>query len=195
MLPGRPVAFDASGPSRGSYETYSRGHGETPPPRRKAYKHPREPQGMTIPLFIGGLGPPELLLIAGVLILLFGASKLPKLARSMGSATGEFKKGRQEVEEELEEIKEGPSATDGEPAATDEEPAVDRRGTGRDRRGTGRDRRGTGRRDRTGAGVRHRRARTRPRAVRGLTRLSARLLRLSFRSRYVRPARGRGKSL
>ncbi len=59
---------------------------------------------MTTPLFIGGLGPPELLLIAGVLILLFGASKLPKLARSMGSATGEFKKGRQQVEEELEEI-------------------------------------------------------------------------------------------
>jgi sec-independent protein translocase protein TatA len=59
---------------------------------------------MTTPLFIGGLGPPELLLIAGILILLFGASKLPELARSMGSATGEFKKGRQEVEEELEEI-------------------------------------------------------------------------------------------
>jgi sec-independent protein translocase protein TatA len=58
-------------------------------------------------LFIGGLGPPELLLIAGVLILLFGASKLPKLARSMGSATGEFKKGRQEVEEELGDIQEG----------------------------------------------------------------------------------------
>lgn len=61
---------------------------------------------MTFPLFIGGLGPPELLLIAGVLILLFGASKLPKLARSVGTATGEFKKGREEVEEELEEIRE-----------------------------------------------------------------------------------------
>ena len=80
---------------------------------------------MTIPLFIGGLGPPELLLIAGVLILLFGASKLPKLARSMGSATGEFKKGRQEVEEELEEIKEGPDSADEEPTATTEEPAVE----------------------------------------------------------------------
>ena len=57
---------------------------------------------MTIPLFVGGLGPPELAIIALALILLFGASKLPKLARSMGSATGEFKKGRQEVEEELE---------------------------------------------------------------------------------------------
>lgn len=65
---------------------------------------------MTFPLFIGGLGPPELLLIAGVLILLFGASKLPKLARSVGTATGEFKKGREEVEEELEEIREGEEA-------------------------------------------------------------------------------------
>ena len=59
---------------------------------------------MTIPLFVGGLGPPELAIIALALILLFGASKLPKLARSMGSATGEFKKGRQEVEEELENM-------------------------------------------------------------------------------------------
>ena len=59
---------------------------------------------MTIPLFLGGLGPPELAIIALALILLFGASKLPKLARSMGSATGEFKKGRQEVEEELEDM-------------------------------------------------------------------------------------------
>lgn len=57
-------------------------------------------------LFIGGLGPMELGLVALVLILLFGASKLPDLARSMGSATGEFKKGRQEVEEELEEMQE-----------------------------------------------------------------------------------------
>ncbi|MFQ3284325.1 MAG: sec-independent protein translocase protein TatA [Natronomonas sp.] len=69
---------------------------------------------MVRPLFIGGLGPPELLLIAGVLILLFGASKLPKLARSMGTATGEFKKGREEVEDELEEMREGDEP--GEPA-------------------------------------------------------------------------------
>ncbi|WP_181692508.1 twin-arginine translocase TatA/TatE family subunit [Natronomonas sp. LN261] len=68
---------------------------------------------MTLPLFIGGLGPPELLLIAGVLILLFGASKLPKLARSMGTATGEFKKGREEVEEELEELRDDGTAETG----------------------------------------------------------------------------------
>jgi sec-independent protein translocase protein TatA len=59
---------------------------------------------MLIPLQLGIPGGPELLLIVGIVILLFGASKLPKLARSMGSATGEFKKGRQEVEEELDEM-------------------------------------------------------------------------------------------
>lgn len=59
---------------------------------------------MTALLFVGGLGPMELGLIAGVMILLFGASKLPTLARSMGSATGEFKKGRQQVEQELQDV-------------------------------------------------------------------------------------------
>jgi len=74
---------------------------------------------MSIPLFIGGLGPLELGAIALIVILLFGASKLPDLARSMGSATGEFKKGRQEVEEELEEMQE---EGDGEEVATEPEP-------------------------------------------------------------------------
>ena len=63
---------------------------------------------MSTLLFIGGLGPLELGAIALIVILLFGASKLPELARSMGSATGEFKKGRQEVEEELEEMQDEP---------------------------------------------------------------------------------------
>jgi sec-independent protein translocase protein TatA len=74
---------------------------------------------MSLPLFIGGLGPPELAIIALAVILLFGASKLPKLARSMGSATGEFKKGRQEVEEELEEIQ---GEADEEDVAAEAEP-------------------------------------------------------------------------
>lgn len=37
------------------------------------------------------LGPTELLIIAGVLVLLFGATKLPKLARSMGESARIFK--------------------------------------------------------------------------------------------------------
>ena len=43
------------------------------------------------PLLIGGLGGPELLIILAVLLLLFGASKLPELARGGGQALRIFK--------------------------------------------------------------------------------------------------------
>ncbi len=46
---------------------------------------------MTSPLLIGGLGTTELLLIFAVIILLFGASKLPELARGSGRALRIFK--------------------------------------------------------------------------------------------------------
>ena len=45
---------------------------------------------MTIPL-IAGLGTPELLIILAVVVLLFGASKLPDLARNSGRALRIFK--------------------------------------------------------------------------------------------------------
>jgi sec-independent protein translocase protein TatA len=38
-------------------------------------------------------GGPEWLIVLGVIVLLFGAKKLPELARSMGKASSEFKKG------------------------------------------------------------------------------------------------------
>ncbi|WP_137285302.1 twin-arginine translocase TatA/TatE family subunit [Halorussus salinisoli] len=44
----------------------------------------------------------EMMVILLIAVLLFGANKVPKLARSMGEAQGEFKKGRQELEQELE---------------------------------------------------------------------------------------------
>lgn len=47
------------------------------------------------------IGTQELLIIFAVVLLLFGASKLPELARSMGKAAGEFKKARMESEREL----------------------------------------------------------------------------------------------
>jgi len=39
------------------------------------------------------LGPPELLIILVLVLLLFGGAKLPKLARSLGEAQKEFKDG------------------------------------------------------------------------------------------------------
>ncbi len=59
------------------------------------------------PSFIPGVpGGPELLIILFIAILLFGANKIPKLARSTGEAMGEFQKGREKVETELEEMRE-----------------------------------------------------------------------------------------
>lgn len=46
-------------------------------------------------------GGPELFIILAIAVLLFGANKLPELARSSGQAMGEFKRGRQELESEL----------------------------------------------------------------------------------------------
>ena len=45
------------------------------------------------------LGPPELLILLVIILLLFGATKLPKLARSMGEAQREFKKGLRDNDE------------------------------------------------------------------------------------------------
>jgi sec-independent protein translocase protein TatA len=60
-------------------------------------------QNAIVPLFPGLPGGPELLIVLFVLVLLFGANKIPKLARSTGQAMGEFKRGREEIEEELQE--------------------------------------------------------------------------------------------
>lgn len=49
-------------------------------------------------------GPMEIALIVVIIIVLFGASKIPELARSLGKATGEFKKGQKEIERELTEV-------------------------------------------------------------------------------------------
>ena len=50
------------------------------------------------------IGTSEVVLIVLVVILLFGANKIPELARSLGKATGEFKKGKQETELEVQEV-------------------------------------------------------------------------------------------
>lgn len=52
-----------------------------------------------------GLGSQELLIILVIIVLLFGASKVPELARSLGKAKKEFKKGMEEGEKEEAEAK------------------------------------------------------------------------------------------
>ena len=64
-------------------------------------------------------GGSELLIVLLIAVLLFGANKIPKLARSSGQAIGEFQKGREEVEQELSEIKEGPGDEEDEVTTTE----------------------------------------------------------------------------
>ncbi|WP_129115095.1 Sec-independent protein translocase subunit TatA/TatB [Halegenticoccus tardaugens] len=75
-----------------------------------------------MPLFGPIPGGPELLIILLVLVLLFGANKIPKLARSTGQAMGEFQKGREEVEEELQQMRDdGERSVTGEGSTEDED--------------------------------------------------------------------------
>ncbi len=57
------------------------------------------------------IGAQEILLIVVVVVILFGANKIPELAKSLGKATGEFKKAQRESELELKDaersLKEG----------------------------------------------------------------------------------------
>lgn len=51
------------------------------------------------------IGTTELMLIAGIALLLFGGKKLPEMMRGMGRGISEFKKGAKEISEPFEEVK------------------------------------------------------------------------------------------
>lgn len=53
------------------------------------------------PLLIGSLGWPELLLIALVILLLFGAKRIPELMKSLGKGVKSFKQGINEIDEQI----------------------------------------------------------------------------------------------
>jgi len=50
--------------------------------------------------YFGMPGGSEVLLILFIILLLFGAKKLPELSRSLGKSLGEFKKGKEDLERE-----------------------------------------------------------------------------------------------
>jgi sec-independent protein translocase protein TatA len=52
-------------------------------------------------LGIGNLGGPDLFIILLIVLVLFGAKKLPDLARSLGQSINEFRKAREDIDREL----------------------------------------------------------------------------------------------
>lgn len=50
-------------------------------------------------LFIGGLGMPEILFIAFIVLLLFGGKKIPELMKGMGKGVRSFKEGLNGLED------------------------------------------------------------------------------------------------
>ncbi len=56
----------------------------------------------TILAFLGGLGGGEIVLVLAVLLLFFGAKKIPGLARGLGQGLSEFRQASQKLTEELQ---------------------------------------------------------------------------------------------
>jgi sec-independent protein translocase protein TatA len=64
-------------------------------------------------------GPQGLIVLVLILVLLFGANQLPKLARSVGEASKEFKRSQQEAEEEAQAKAAAPAPAPLPPAGDD----------------------------------------------------------------------------
>jgi sec-independent protein translocase protein TatA len=50
---------------------------------------------------MGPIGMQEMIMIFIIILLLFGAKKLPELARGIGKSMGEFKRAKEEFEQEI----------------------------------------------------------------------------------------------
>ncbi len=59
---------------------------------------------------IGGLGAPEIVVILLIVLLLFGAKKLPELARSLGQGIKEFRKSVKEISDDVDDTGSGSSS-------------------------------------------------------------------------------------
>ncbi|MEA2068631.1 MAG: twin-arginine translocase TatA/TatE family subunit [Verrucomicrobiota bacterium] len=77
--------------------------------------------------YFGMPGGSEVILILFIILLLFGAKKLPGLSRSLGKSLGEFKKGKEDLEREIREVKDDlhKAATEPEPVEKEESASED----------------------------------------------------------------------
>lgn len=53
-------------------------------------------------MLIGGIGAQELVLILLVVLLLFGAKRIPEIAQGLGKGISEFKKAMRDTKDEIE---------------------------------------------------------------------------------------------
>jgi sec-independent protein translocase protein TatA len=56
-------------------------------------------------LFLGNIGAGEIIIVALVILLLFGGKKIPELMRGLGKGVKSFKEGMKDVEDDVKEIK------------------------------------------------------------------------------------------
>ena len=68
----------------------------------------------------GRIGMGELLLILGIVLIVFGPAKLPALAKSMGQAVAEFRKGTREITKEWDKMENEAKPSTEEASASEE---------------------------------------------------------------------------
>ena len=72
-----------------------------------------------------GIGPPELIVIFLIILILFGAKRLPELARSLGRSINEFKSATQNIKDDLDISNEDTPIADKKTSAEEEKKEVD----------------------------------------------------------------------
>jgi len=58
---------------------------------------------MTSTILLGMIGPWQIILIVLVVLLMFGGKKIPELMKGLGKGVSEYKKGKEEIEKDLED--------------------------------------------------------------------------------------------
>lgn len=64
---------------------------------------------MNQPLFLGNIGAGEIIIIAFVVLLLFGGKKIPELMKGIGKGVRSFKDGMNNIEKDIEKDVESPA--------------------------------------------------------------------------------------